>query len=235
MGHPAAAALLALDSSGPQASVAVGVGGELRAEVVIEDSLEQAAGLIPAVDKALQEAQVARTELDGVVVGEGPGSFTGVRISAATGKGLAQALNVPLWAVPSLLAAALSSEVGSVRYVLFDARADRVYGACYSIDGSVVKELVPSHAGTLSEVFERDIPRDTVFMGDGAERHRTAIEKEGFLVVPDGSDRTYASGLLRYLSLEPGVEPVASIETWEPRYIRTSSAERLWAGHTTTA
>ena len=142
---------------------------------------------------------------------------------------------MPLWAVPSLLAAALSSEVGSVRYVLFDARADRVYGACYSIDGSVVKELAPSHPGTLSEVFERDIPRDTVFMGDGAERHRTAIEKEGFLVVPDGGDRTYASGLLRYLFLEPGVEPVASIETWEPRYIRTSSAERLWAGHTTTA
>ena len=48
MGHPVAAALLALDSSGPQASVAVGVGGELRAEVVIEDSLELAAGLIPA-------------------------------------------------------------------------------------------------------------------------------------------------------------------------------------------
>mgnify|MGYP001222208749 FL=1 len=227
-------ALVALESSGAQASVAVGVGDELRAEVVIEGSLQPAAGLIPAVDKALREAQLTRTELNGVVVGEGPGSFTGVRVAAATGKGLAQALTVPLWAVPSLLAAALATEVGSVRYVLFDARADRVYGACYSIDGSVVKELVPSHAGTLTEVFERDIPRGTVFMGNGAERHRAAIEKKGFLVVPNDGKRTYASGLLRYLSLEPDAEPVANLETWEPRYIRTSSAERLWTGQTTT-
>lgn len=230
-----AVALLALESSGAQASVAVGVGDELRAEVVIEDSLQQAASLIPAVDKALREAQLARTELDGVVVGEGPGSFTGVRVAAATGKGLAQALSVPLWAVPSLIGAALASEVGLVRYALFDARADRIYGACYSIDGSKVEELLPSHAGTLTEVFEREIPRGTVFMGNGAERHRAAIEKKGFLVVPDTGDRTYASGLLRYLSVEPDAEPVASLETWEPRYIRTSSAERLWTGQTTTA
>ena len=61
-----------------------------------------------------------------------------------------------------------------------------------------------------------------------------AIEKKGVLVVPNDGKRTYASGLLRYLSLEPDAEPVANLETWEPRYIRTSSAERLWTGQTTT-
>lgn len=219
--------LLALDTSGPFGSVAVGVGPGILSRVTLAEPREHASGLIPAIDDALSAAAVARGELDGVVVGEGPGSFTGVRVAAATAKGLAHALGVPLWAVSSLSAAALASDAGPVRYVLFDARADRVYGACYGIGTAGVRELVAPHGGTLRDALAGEVPPGAVFVGDAADRHRAAIEAAGF-PVEAGQRDLLAVGLLRYLSLHVTTPSVPDPSGWEPAYVRPSSAERLW-------
>jgi len=220
-------ALLALDTSGPFGSVAVGKGAVVLSRVTLAEPREHASRLIPAIDDALNEAAISRAELAGVVVGEGPGSFTGVRVAAATAKGLAHALGVPLWAVSSLTAAALAGDVGPVRYVLFDARGDRVYGACYGVGASGVQELVPPHGGTLRDALAGDVPAGAVFLGEGAERHQAAIEAAGFPV--DARQRDLlAVGLLRYLSLQASSLPVSDPSGWEPAYVRASSAERLW-------
>jgi len=219
---------LAFDTSGPGGSVAVGRGGRVLGVVTIAEPLEQASRLIPAVEEALRASGVERAELDGIAVGEGPGSFTGVRVAAATAKGLAHALSVPLWAVSSLAAAALAHDVGPVRYVLFDARGERVYGACYGVGASQFQELVAPHGGTLRDVLGAEVPPGAVFLGDGAERHRAVIEGAGFPVAPVQGATSLAEGLLRYLALHPGSAPVRQAGDWEPRYVRASSAERLW-------
>lgn len=219
--------LLALDTSGLFGSVAVGRGGEVLARVALAEPREHASRLIPAVDDALNDAAVSRAELAGIVVGEGPGSFTGVRVAAATAKGLVHALGIPLWAVSSLTAAAVASDVGPVRYVLFDARGDRVYGACYGVGANGVQELISPHGGTLRDALAGDVPAGAIFLGDGAERHQAAIEAAGF---PVDADRCapLAVGLLRYLSLHAATAPVLDPSGWEPTYVRASSAERLW-------
>ncbi len=219
---------LAFDTSGPGGSVAVGRAGSVLAAVTIDEPLEQAARLVPAIEEALRAAGVERAELDGIAVGEGPGSFTGVRVAAATAKGLAHALGVPLWAASSLAAAALAQDPGRVRYVLFDARGDRVYGACYGVGGSQFQELVAPHGGTLRDVLDAEVPPGAVFLGEGAERHRAVIEAAGFPVAPAEGASPLAEGLLRYLALHPGSDPVPQAGDWEPRYVRASSAERLW-------
>lgn len=218
--------LLALDTSGPIGSVAVGEGASVLAQVTLREHREHASRLIPAVDEALAAAGVSRGEVTGVVVGEGPGSFTGVRVAAATAKGLAHALGVPLVAVSSLTATALAADAGPIRYVLFDARGDRVYGACYGIGTAGVQELVAPHGGVLRDVLADQVPAGAVFLGDAAERHRSAIEGAGFPVCTDSGDPV-AVGLLRYVS-RVDVEPVADPFAWEPAYVRASNAERLW-------
>ena len=220
---------LAFDTSGPEGSVAVGrVSGtelEILSHVAIPDRMEQAARLVPAIDEALRAAGSVRRGLAGIVVGEGPGSFTGVRVAAATAKGLAHALELPLRAVSSLAAAALAHEAGAVRYVLFDARGDRVYGACYGVGRAGARELVPPHPGTLRDVLASDLPAGVVFVGDGALRHAAAIEAAGYPVDAGGGTHSSATGLLRYLALEPDGAPVVDLSSWEPAYVRATSAE----------
>jgi tRNA threonylcarbamoyladenosine biosynthesis protein TsaB len=222
-----AGALLAFDTSGPFGSVAVGVHGRVLASLALAEPREHASGLVPTIDRVLSQASLTRTDLTGLVVGEGPGSFTGVRVAAATAKGLSHALGVPLWAISSLLAAAVASDVGPVRYALFDARGDRVYGACYGIGSADVQELVAPHGGTLRDALAGEVPPGAVFVGEGAEKHRAAIEGAGFAVAT-AERSSLAEGLLGYLALCPATEPVPSPSSWEPAYVRASSAERLW-------
>jgi tRNA threonylcarbamoyladenosine biosynthesis protein TsaB len=227
-GTSAGPTYLAFDTSGAGGSIALGCGGAILASGWVSQAQEQAARLIPAIEKVLAAAGVARMQLDGIVVGEGPGSFTGVRVAAATAKGLAHALSIPLWAVSSLAGAALAQSVGPIRYVLFDARGDRVYGACYGVGRSGFQELVAPHGGTLWEALDGDVPGGAVFVGDASWRHRAAIEGAGFTVAPEPDDDVTAQGLLRCLALHPDSAPVERAADWEPRYVRASSAERLW-------
>src|SRR5688572_17484456 len=157
--------LLAFDTSIAVGSVAVGLGGELLASATLDERREHASRLVPSIEKVLERAAMRITDVGGIVVGEGPGSFTGVRVAAATAKGLAHALGVPLWAFSSLAAAALADrvlprgagvegwwdqdpdEADGSRYVLFDARGDRVYAASHQLGrGGPLATLVPPHA-----------------------------------------------------------------------------------------
>jgi tRNA threonylcarbamoyl adenosine modification protein YeaZ len=171
---------------------------------------------------------VGLATLSAIVVGEGPGSFTGVRVAAATAKGLSRSLGVPLWAVSSLAAAALAVDDGSIRYALFDARAERVYGACYRVGDNAVEMLVPPHAGDLRDVLGGDVPRGTTFVGDGSEKHRIAIERAGFPVGTPDPDVPLAVGLLEFVRRAPDYAGVPDVAMWEPEYVRVSGAERLW-------
>lgn len=221
--------ILAFDTSGPIGSVAVAHDGDVRARGVLRVQTGHASGLVPMIDQVLSEAGVARHELSGVVVGEGPGSFTGVRVAAATAKALSRALDLPLWAVSSLAAAALSVEEGAIRYALFDARAERIYGACYGVGGDRIQTLIAPHAGELRDVLDGPVPRGAVFVGDGSERHRALIEAAGFPVLTARPDGSLADGLIRYWAARPdGFGPVVDSGGWEPEYVRASSAERLW-------
>ncbi|HKJ02996.1 MAG TPA: tRNA (adenosine(37)-N6)-threonylcarbamoyltransferase complex dimerization subunit type 1 TsaB [Longimicrobiales bacterium] len=223
---------LALDTSGPVGHVAVARGADVLARARMEQQGGHAASMIATVDAVLGEAGVDARELAGIVVGEGPGSFTGVRVAAATAKGLARGLEVPLWALSSLAAGAVG-DLGAggpgVRYVLFDARAERVYAACYGVGSLGLETLVPPHASDLRVVLGGDVPAGAAFAGDGAGRHRRAIEGAGFHVLASPVGDPTADALLHLMSLHPETPPVKSLERWEPRYVKASNAEREWA------
>lgn len=236
--------LVGLETSGPVGSVAVMVEGEVVARTFLGDRAGHAAGLIPAVEQVLSEAGVGREALEGVVVGGGPGSFTGVRVAAAAGKGLSHALGIPLWAISSLVGAALTEQAlpgGAgpwgmapessalhlhTRYVLFDARGDRVFAAAYRLTDGVPVELRPPRFAHLPEVLADQELAGAGFCGDGAARHVEALQAEDRLFLPPPLGFPSADGVLRYLSLAPETPPLEDPWGWEPEYLRESNAER---------
>lgn len=233
------ALLLAFDLSTPLGSAAIGDADGILGERELVSEKRQAIELIPAIASLLDEVGRTPRDLQGIVVGRGPGSFTGVRIAAATARGMAASLEIPLWAPSSLAAGALScgAEVGSdPRYVLFDARGDRVYAACYRMagggagDSPSLKEfpevLVPPQATTIQDVIGSVIPAGARFAGDGAARHAEALGTAGYDVLPLPLGMPSAAGLLQLVLLGalPSEEPGSR---WEPDYIRGSSAVPL--------
>jgi tRNA threonylcarbamoyladenosine biosynthesis protein TsaB len=249
---PGDALLLAFDTSTPVGSVAVARGGEILARGLLLRRGEHASQLLPRIADLLAEAGVERGDLDGVVVGRGPGSFTGVRIAAATARGLARALAIPLWTLSSLAGAAASVRAripealarapgfhfvelpeGAEKWprcVLFDARGERVYAGCYRFADGVMEVLMEPRADTLSGILTRDLPHQVVFCGDGALRHGPALEERGHLVLPFPAGLPTGEGLLEVLRLSPGALSEPRGSRWEPEYLRGGRVARPPAG-----
>ena len=228
---------LALETSGPRGSVAVGAGSRVLARAVLDSQARHAADLIPRIGAMLDEADLGPGDLAGVVVGGGPGSFTGVRVAAATGKGIAHALDLPMWAFSSLEAGAVAEQVlpeaplaDGFRYVLFDARGDRVYAACYRVGADAVEERVAPHATRIGALLASDILPLADFVGDGAVRHEELLRMQGHRVLPPPAGVPTADSLLHLLALRPGSAPVGRADRWEPDYVKGSSAERARVG-----
>jgi tRNA threonylcarbamoyladenosine biosynthesis protein TsaB len=232
--HPsgASAPLLAIDSSTNIGSVAVGDGTAVLAEVVLNVGAGHSSALLPAVDQAMRIARLAPSDLRGIVVGGGPGSFTGLRIAAATAKGMLQALDVPMFAYSGLFATAAVhwSAPGDV-WALFDARKRDVFAARYRFDAGV-RVLDRPAALTLDELLDRVRAGDAppLFAGDAALRHREELEREtGGRVAPPHLSIPRASSLLWLASEAPELGRVENPSAWEPDYIRAAGVERIAA------
>ncbi len=218
------AAILAFDTATSTGTVGLRSRGKL-VTASLGEPRAFGADLMPAIVALLGRAGVGFSELDAVLVGAGPGSFTGVRIGAATAKGLVHALGVPLFAYPSLLAAARGPawSPSGHRGVLFDARGERIYWCVASAEPEAPC-LVPPSAGEIEDVVSW-AAQEGVWPdlgGSGALRHRAWLEEAGFRVI-EGSGVPAASGLIELLDADPRPTPVPDPRKWEPLYLRAWS------------
>ncbi|HSJ13981.1 MAG TPA: tRNA (adenosine(37)-N6)-threonylcarbamoyltransferase complex dimerization subunit type 1 TsaB [Longimicrobiales bacterium] len=221
--------VLGIEAATPVGSVAVAREGTLLAEATLGLTTRHAELLLPAIDFVLGSAGVARTGLSEIVVGAGPGSFTGVRIAAATARGLAAALSVPLSAHGSLLVAAAASGVRDRPVcALFDARRGEVYAACYRFGADLPETLLEPVATRVEDVVAQLAGQDIVWTGDGA--HVYADRLPDARVVPALLAVPRAAALLWLHGMAPGAARIAEPAHWQPTYLRGSGAERGVAG-----
>ena len=221
--------LLAFDTSGPVGGAALGQGGEVLVSRRLDQDRRHAGALVPTLETLLAAVDRTPHDLTGIVVGAGPGSFTGVRIAAATARGLGHALGIPLYPISSLAAAAWGtgrSDAPATRFVLFDARGERLYAAAYTVreTGPPVELRAPC-ATTLGDVLTRWKPADpAVVCGSGAERHRERLVGAGWRVAEDGSlGVPHAAALLALQRLGWGDGPLDG-RSWVPHYLKPASA-----------
>lgn len=140
---------LALDTSTSQASVALTVNGNLYSATESAQSLH-AQLLLPMIDKLLQQAAITVRDLDAIVFGRGPGSFTGLRIGCSIAKGLAYTHDLPLFPVSSLMAIAASVQpCQEAVLALMDARMHQVYWAYYPPNCLAANEQVSDAAEVI--------------------------------------------------------------------------------------
>src|SRR3989449_7293440 len=139
---------LAVDTATDIASVAAGRAPAPEAGAHVQGARRHAAEIIRLVDFTLGRLGLAPRDLEGIVVGDGPGSFTGLRIGWAAAKGLAQEASLDLVAIPSLMAAAAGAAVKPRPLPIpprFQAPPGPAYGAGYAVQpGPVQPPLAPA-------------------------------------------------------------------------------------------
>lgn len=218
---------VALETGGDLGSVALGDGEELLAETVLSVRATHSETVMPEVDRLLERAGRAPRELEAVVVGSGPGSFTGVRIACSLAKGLRFGHGRPMYAYSSLVAAAAGTGLEERVVACFDARRGEVYAAAYGRIAPGAADLGPAALG-VQELADRlpGGPAAWTWAGDGAERHREEIEAAGGRVLPAHVGRPRAATLLWLAHQHPAAGRVREPGTWEPAYVRRSSAWR---------
>jgi tRNA threonylcarbamoyladenosine biosynthesis protein TsaB len=224
---------LALDTATDIASVAVGKPPDTEAGVFVQGARRHAAEIIVLIDHALAQAGVRPSDLDGIVVGDGPGSFTGLRIGWAAAKGLAQQAGLALAAVPSLMAAAatVARQLGPVPVAAcYDALRGQVYGAVYVFHPDGVETRVAPTVMTVAELA-RVAPsaRPRVVVGDGATRYRDdVLAWSGAEPIPLAGLVPNATTLLSLFMRAGAIRRLDDPLGSEPVYGRPAEAQAKW-------
>lgn len=220
---------LAFDTSTSLGSVALGRGGRLIGEVVVGVSVRHSEALLPAIDYILESGGLGPRDLAALVVGGGPGSFTGLRVAGATAKGLLRVLGIPLYSYSGLLglAATLGTGVpGRPIAALFDARRGEVYAGVYTFSPTGVETHLEPTPLPVEALLAEVGDLDPIYLGDGALRYAEAIEKVGGQIAPPFLAVPRASGLLWLAETIPEAGRVEEVAAWEPEYIRDAGAVR---------
>ncbi len=119
---------LLIDTSNQPLSVALMQNDEVLAERTTDSKQNHSVQLMPAISQLFEQSKIAKQQLDAIIVAEGPGSYTGLRIGVTVAKTLAYALDVKLYGVSSLKAlAATIDHTDELLVPVFDARRQAVY------------------------------------------------------------------------------------------------------------
>jgi tRNA threonylcarbamoyladenosine biosynthesis protein TsaB len=223
--------ILALDSSGLVATVAIASEDTIIAEYTINYKKTHSQTLIPMLDEIVRMVDLDLSEVDAIAVTSGPGSFTGLRIGSATAKGLGLALDKPIISVPTVDSLAYNL-FGTDRMIcpIMDARRNQVYTGLYEFieDKLVVisEQKVVDIDEIIDEINTKD--RSVIFLGDGVPIHRDRIAEraKAYSFAPLHMNRQRA-GAVAALGLEYYKEKrIESPAEHQPVYLRVSQAER---------
>ena len=227
--------ILSIDTSSQVSSVAVLSAERVAAEISMQGALTHSETLMPHIETALGMARVEKSELEGIAVSIGPGSFTGLRIGLASAKMMAYALHIPLIAVPTLEALAHHYICEGVRLVpMMDAQKGNIYAQEFmweaGLDGLHLREKHALSILPLTEVIVglENAEQPVILLGD-------AMQKKTTLALPANvrlasiharMPRAACVGLAALTRLARGEidDPVTAV----PLYLRRSEAEVLW-------
>jgi tRNA threonylcarbamoyladenosine biosynthesis protein TsaB len=192
---------LAFDTATSVATAALVRDGE-----VLGERASRAVRVLADADDLLREAGKDRSELGGIVVGVGPGSFTGLRLGLAAARGLAFALDLAVAGVSTL-----------------DALAAGAPGALPIIDAGR-REVFTRVKGERFAVAPQELELEpgTLCVGDGALRYRIALEERG-AEIPDDGDERHRPRARFHAELAKRFGPPDAVE---PLYLRIPDAER---------
>lgn len=224
--------ILAIESSGLVASVAVIEDNILLGEYTMNHKKTHSQTLLPMLDELVKMIELDLNSIDAIAVSMGPGSFTGLRIGSATAKGLGLALNKPIIPVPTVDALAYNLwGTGQNVCPLMDARNQQAYTGLYSFEKGELKIEIPQCAVDISEIIAEvnQAGKEVIFLGDGIPVFKEYIAEHvtvPYTVAPAACHIQRAAGVaaLGAVLYEKGIVETAAEH--KPDYLRLSQAER---------
>lgn len=229
--------ILAIDSSGLTASVALWEDDLTLAEFSIHAKKTHSQTLLPMLEAVREKTEFDIEEIDAIAVTSGPGSFTGLRIGSATAKGFGFALNKPIIPVPTLEGLAYNL-YGTEKVVcpLMDARRNQTYTGLYEFvkkddieyDIHVIKEQCAVEISEILEICNKT-DREVIFLGDGVPVFREQIKdvvKVPCAFAPAHMNRQRAATVAALAAKYYGQGKLQTAAEYAPQYLRLSQAER---------
>ena len=223
--------ILALDSSGLVASVAVVEDNQLLAEYTVNYKKTHSQTLLPMLDEIAKMIELDLETIDAIAVAAGPGSFTGLRIGSATAKGLGLALKKPLIPVPTVdaLAYNLYDSTGVI-CPMMDARRKQVYTGIYRFADHELVTMSRQKVIAVEELIRElnALGESVVFLGDGVTVYQEMLKENmqvsySFAPAHLNKQRAGAVGALAEKYYREGKTVTAA---HQPEYLRVSQAER---------
>jgi tRNA threonylcarbamoyladenosine biosynthesis protein TsaB len=221
---------LAVDTATERGSVAVGRPGSVACEIILGPR-RHAAALVPSIEEALRLAGQSLGDITGVLVADGPGSFTGLRIAWATVQGIVRERpDLTVMTAPSLLGAArLASPFASGPVAaLFDALRGEVFAAVYQFRPESIEIVSPPELTTVRALRGSGV-RAELAVGDGAAVQADEVRAwtgRDPVAPPEGGPR--ATGLIELLRTPGALRTLDDVAAWEPAYGRPAEAQTRW-------
>jgi tRNA threonylcarbamoyladenosine biosynthesis protein TsaB len=219
--------LLAIETATEGCSVALFIDGEVRERFEIAPRRHTDL-VLPWADELLAEAQLARSQLDAIAVGRGPGAFTGVRLAVALAQGMALALDLPVLPVSTLAALAWPARraEGSVLAAI-DARMGEVYCGWFRAQGDGLHAIGPEWMAAPADVDVDERLLVGVGTGFAAAEGVLAENLISKLVACDPVALPHASDLARIAALDFAAGRAIAPDALEPAYLRDKVALTL--------
>lgn len=223
--------ILALDSSGLVATVAVVEDDQTVAEYTVNYKKTHSQTLLPMLDEVAKMTELDMNSIEAIAISGGPGSFTGLRIGSATAKGLGLALGKPLIHVPTLHGLAYNMYgIRGVVCPIMDARRKQVYMGLYSFENGF-HALEQQTAIGVEELIDKlnALGQEVTFLGDGVPVYKDLLDSGltvSYAYAPPHMNRQRAAAV-GALAIEYYKEGrVESAAQHQPDYLRVSQAER---------
>lgn len=224
--------ILALDSSGLVASVAIVEDDNMLGEYTVNYKKTHSQTLLPMLDEVAKMIDLDLNTIDAIAVSAGPGSFTGLRIGSATAKGLGLALEKPLIHIPTV--DALACNLWNCRDLvcpLMDARRNQTYTGIYEFCEGELQIIQEQCAVGIDEIVSQinALNRPVVFLGDGVPVFDSYIRENctvPYSYAPAHMNKQRA-GAVAWLGMryaQSGKTETAAEH--KPDYLRLSQAER---------
>lgn len=225
--------ILAFDSSGLVASVAIVQNDNLIAEYTTNYKKTHSQTLLPMLDEIVKMTETDKESFDALAVAAGPGSFTGLRIGSATVKGLALAWNIPVIAVPTLEGLAYNVW-GTDRFIcpIMDARRKQVYTGLYHFDSddrleTIMDQTPMDIVDLIDQLNERG--EKIIFVGDGIDVYADVIKEKmtaDYTFAPAHMNKQRAGSVAAAAQVRYAAGKYEEGDAFAPEYLRQSQAER---------
>jgi tRNA threonylcarbamoyladenosine biosynthesis protein TsaB len=182
--------------------------------------------VLPTLERLLRARGATLDDVTHVVLADGPGSFTGLRVGASVAKALVATRGVSLWTAPALLArAAFLAHDGEVVVSVLDALRGELHAAAYQVDGHGITELLPAAARTVDEL-RAAVAAPARLVGEAPAP--LAARLAGWAARSELGGRADARALLAVMDRPGGAVRVTDPAGWEPTYGRPAEAQARW-------